>query len=119
MSIHVDDLRNTCGLLGELAADEIEDMEKAYALLFAENAKLRAALDAVPARVDAPFKLFLDWASREGYDTAYTYDAERSKWVALNPMSADLWKAWQAATGVPSTPAAASQEETEQPNGGA
>ncbi len=42
MSIHVDDLRSTCGLLGELAADEIEAMEK-------ENAELRARLSASPA----------------------------------------------------------------------
>jgi hypothetical protein len=49
MSIHVDDLRNSCGLLGELAADEIEDMEKAYALLFAENAKLKAEIERLTA----------------------------------------------------------------------
>ena len=56
MSIHVDDLRNTCGLLGELAAAEIEDLEKAYALLFAENARLAsrlAALQPQPAGVKA------------------------------------------------------------------
>ena len=37
MSIHVDDLRESCGLLGELAANEIEALE-------AENQKLREAL---------------------------------------------------------------------------
>jgi hypothetical protein len=42
---------------------------------------------------------FSTWAGREGYDTAQTYDTERSRWVFLNPMTADLWKAWRAALG--------------------
>jgi hypothetical protein len=46
-------------------------------------------------------KDFVAWANAEGYDTARTYDTERSKWVMLNPMTADLWKAWKA--GVAST----------------
>ncbi len=47
MSIHVDALRDLGGLLGEEAADEIESLEKAYELLFAEHGKLRAVLEAV------------------------------------------------------------------------
>jgi hypothetical protein len=42
------------------------------------------------------FKAFKAWANDAGYDTAYTHDG--IKWVCLNPMTADLWKAWQAAT---------------------
>lgn len=43
---------------------------------------------------------FSTWALREGYDIAQTYDTDRSRWVFLNPMTADLWKAWQAAHGL-------------------
>lgn len=49
------------------------------------------------------FKAFLAWASSHGYDCAYTYDTDRSKWLALNPMTADLWAAWQGAQAAPST----------------
>lgn len=49
MSIHTDDLRDIANNHGwsvcESAADEIDDLEKAYGLLFAENAKLRAVQD--------------------------------------------------------------------------
>ena len=41
-------------------------------------------------------KPFLEWAGKEGYDTAHTYDTERSQWVVFNPMTDDLWKAYQA-----------------------
>jgi hypothetical protein len=50
-----------------------------------------AAQPAVP-----DFKSFKAWANDAGYDTAYTHDG--IKWICLNPMTADLWKAWQAAT---------------------
>ena len=43
------------------------------------------------------FKAFLQWAGDKGYDTAHIYDIDYSKWLALNPMTADLWGAWQAA----------------------
>ena len=52
-----------------------------------------------PAPVQEPvpdFKAFTAWANDAGYDVAYTHDG--IKWVCLNPMTADLWKAWQAAT---------------------
>lgn len=42
------------------------------------------------------FKQFIEWASAAGYDVANTYDTDRSRWLCLNPMTADLWKAWQA-----------------------
>jgi hypothetical protein len=42
------------------------------------------------------FKAFKEWAADEGYDVACTHDG--IKWVCLNPMAGDLWKAWQAAT---------------------
>lgn len=44
------------------------------------------------------FKAFAEWANAAGYDTAHTHDG--IKWVCLNPMTADLWKAWQAAYGI-------------------
>lgn len=40
---------------------------------------------------------FIDWANREGYDTAHTFDTERSVWLFFNPMTADLFRAWGAA----------------------
>lgn len=40
---------------------------------------------------------FESWAKDKGYDTAYTYDTERSRHVWLNPMTADLWPAWLSA----------------------
>jgi hypothetical protein len=52
-----------------------------------------------PAQPAVPdFKAFKEWAAGEGYDVAYTHDG--IKWVCLNPMTADLWKAWQAAHGI-------------------
>ena len=52
-----------------------------------------AAQPAVP-----DFKAFKAWANDAGYDTAYTHDG--IKWICLNPMTADLWKAWKAAHGI-------------------
>ena len=52
MSSYRDHLRSMGGMLGEQAADEIEELEEAYALLFKENAALKeklAALSAQPA----------------------------------------------------------------------
>jgi hypothetical protein len=51
---------------------------------------------AQPAAPD--FKAFKAWANDAGYDTAYTNDGVN--WICLNPMTADLWKAWQAAHGI-------------------
>jgi hypothetical protein len=52
-----------------------------------------------PAPAPVPdFKSFKEWAAGEGYDVAYTHDG--IKWVCLNPMTADLWCAWQAAHGI-------------------
>lgn len=47
---------------------------------------------------------FKEWANDKGYDTAHTYDTERSRWVFFNPMTADLWEAFRAAHSHPSTP---------------
>lgn len=49
---------------------------------------------------NADFLAFAAWAGGAGYDTANTYDTDRSRWVALNPMTADLWACWQAAQPV-------------------
>lgn len=46
---------------------------------------------------------FKAWANDKGYDTAHTYDTERSRWVFFNPMTADLWGSWCAALSKPST----------------
>lgn len=46
------------------------------------------------------FKQFIEWAKGEGYDVANTYDTDQSRWLCLNPMTADLWKAWKAANGI-------------------
>lgn len=43
------------------------------------------------------FNVFIEWAKGKGYDTAHTFDTERSRWVVLNPMTADLWECWRAA----------------------
>lgn len=52
-----------------------------------------AAQPAVP-----DFNAFMAWANDAGYDIAHTHDG--IKWLCLNPMTADLWKAWQAAHGI-------------------
>lgn len=49
-----------------------------------------------PAQCIDEREAFATWANRAGYDTAHTYDTDRSRWVFLNPMTADLWAAWQA-----------------------
>lgn len=53
MSIHIDDLREAAANRGlgfcDDVADELEDLEKAYALLFAGNAKLRNAAEHLEA----------------------------------------------------------------------
>lgn len=69
------------------------------AIRLASEAVRNAGVSAVDAH-PAPFST---WAAGEGYDIAQTYDTERSRWVFLNPMTADLWKAWQAARGVAGT----------------
>ena len=46
---------------------------------------------------DQRFKQFIAWAGRKGYDTAHTYDTERSKWIPFGGMTAELWICWQAA----------------------
>lgn len=48
------------------------------------------------------FKKFREWSSDAGYDTAHTHDGVN--WICLNPMTADLWKAWQAAHGIKEQP---------------
>jgi len=46
------------------------------------------------------FKEFIKWAGSQGYDCAQTCNSDTGEWIALNPMTADLWKAWQAAHGI-------------------
>ena len=53
-----------------------------------------------PPQRKPDYKSFMEWASKEGYDTAYTINSDNGKFMPLNPMTADLWKAWQAAHGI-------------------
>ncbi len=46
------------------------------------------------------FKEFIKWAGSQGYDCAQTCNSDTGEWIVLNPMTADLWKAWQAAHGI-------------------
>ena len=55
-------------------------------------------LVATPPASKPDFKAFKEWAGAAGYDTAHLHDG--IKWFCLNPMTADLWKAWQAAHGI-------------------
>ena len=54
------------------------------------------------------FRDFIAWAAEHGYDSANTCNSDTGEWICLNPMTADLWKAWQAAHGVVEQP---SQEQ--------
>jgi hypothetical protein len=56
-----------------------------------------SGVEAPPATPAIQPAQFCKWAGGEGYDTAHTYDTERGRWVFLNPMTADLWKCWNAA----------------------
>jgi|GEM_PF-5975831 len=57
-----------------------------------------ALLHASPQPSKPDFKAFKEWAGAAGYDTAHTHDG--IKWICLNPMTAALWNAWQAAHGI-------------------
>lgn len=46
------------------------------------------------------FREFIQWANEQGYDCAHTCNSDTGEWIALNPMTDDLWKAWQAAHGI-------------------
>jgi hypothetical protein len=66
-------------------------------------AALRWAKENTPPAAPVPnFEAFKEWAANDGYDVAYTHDG--IKWVCLNPMTADLWRAWQAAHGITAAP---------------
>ena len=46
------------------------------------------------------FKEFIKWAGIQGYDCAQTFNSDTGEWICLNPMTADLWRAWQAAHNI-------------------
>ena len=54
----------------------------------------------IPSQRKPSHKEFMEWAGKEGYDTAYTVNSDTGKFIALSPMTADLWKAWQAAHSI-------------------
>lgn len=56
------------------------------------------SMSAEGTKMPEPIRAFAEHANDKGYDIAYTYDTERSRWVFLNPMTADLWRYWQEAT---------------------
>lgn len=74
--------------------EDVEVTEAAQKVLDAMQHLLTPA--AQPAVPD--FNAFMAWANDAGYDIAHTHDG--IKWLCLNPMTADLWKAWQAAHGI-------------------
>lgn len=59
-----------------------------------------ATLHTTPPQRKPQFKEFIEWAGAQGYDCAHTCNSDTGEWIALNPMTADLWKAWQAAHGI-------------------
>ena len=76
----------------------VDGVQLVHETCFALNAiKRKSATPPAPASVP-DFKSFKEWAAGEGYDVAYTHDG--IKWVCLNPITADLWCAWQAAHGI-------------------
>lgn len=83
-------------LLQELDAE----LEIANALLKArlENSATEAQRKPLTDSISWQFKKFREWSSDAGYDTAHTHDGVN--WICLNPMTSDLWKAWQAAHGI-------------------
>lgn len=84
---------------GEPVAKYIGEGSEGSLVQLLEDVKKGTDFYTTPQR-NPNFQEFLNWASRASYDTAYTFDTERSKWICLNPMTADLWKAWQAAHGI-------------------
>ena len=53
-----------------------------------------------PPQRKPQFKEFIKWAGAQGYDCAQTCNSDTGEWIVLNPMTADLWKAWQAAHNI-------------------
>ena len=88
--------------------DHIENARSVYR----DYLDVQAALDyleqvflAAGAQERKPlFGDFLAWAIDNGYDTANTCNSNTGKWICLNPMTGDLWKAWQAAHGIKEQP---------------
>lgn len=62
------------------------------------EAKLRKLNE--PQQRNPQFKEFIKWVEDQGHDAAHTYNPNTGKWICLNPMTADLWKAWEAAHGI-------------------
>ena len=60
----------------------------------------RRSTTSPPAQRKPQFKEFIKWAGAQGYDCAQTCNSDTGEWICLNPMTADLWKAWQAAHGI-------------------
>lgn len=95
MSNHTDALRDIAANHGwpvcDLAADKLEDHEKAYALLFAENAKLRKELESERASMQsAPVAEPFAWHKRFGSDIsivpASTFVAEDAIATGWQPL---------------------------------
>lgn len=61
------------------------------------NVALNKPTATTPPQRKPQFKEFIKWAGAQGYDCAQTCNSDTGEWIVLNPMTADLWKAWQAA----------------------
>lgn len=71
------------------------DPELWGAIAHVAQAALEALKDGPELTTD--WERFKTWANGEGYDVAYAYDSERSRYVCWNPVTADLWRAWRGA----------------------
>jgi hypothetical protein len=72
----------------------------------AELAEIKRRFDALELSTQQrkpQFKEFIEWAASQGYDCAHACNPDTGKWIALNPMTADLWKAWKAAYSIKAT----------------
>ena len=62
--------------------------------------KIPSNLYTTPPQRKPQFKEFIKWAGAQGYDCAQTCNSDTGEWIVLHPMTADLWKGWQAAHGI-------------------
>ena len=67
---------------------------------FPDDVVWKKPLYTTPPQRKPQFKEFIKWAGAQGYDCAQTCNSDTGEWIVLNPMTADLWKAWQAAQGI-------------------
>lgn len=79
--------------------DWVESFSK-YKPTLSKDIRNITPLYTIPPQRKPQFKEFIKWAGAQGYDCAQTCNSDTGEWIVLNPMTADLWKAWQAAHGI-------------------